>query len=83
MSVVNHFRNKLLSAQRNIQILCQVPPNREGIFCLCVENVMHVLDPFKSHGVGRIATYKVSVVVSGQRDFALKIALKCLSKVSE
>jgi len=28
-----------------------------GIFCLCVENVMHVLDPFffiSSHRVGRL-----------------------------
>jgi len=52
MSSINHFRNKIVSAQRNIhiiQILCRVPPNREllaGIFCLCIENVMHVLDPF-------------------------------------
>jgi len=23
----------------------------EGIFCLCVENVMHALDPFFSHQV--------------------------------
>jgi len=52
MSIVNHFRNKILSAQRNIQIiqiLRRVPPKKdflEGIFCLCVENFMHVLDPF-------------------------------------
>jgi len=30
-----------------------------------------------SHGVGRIITYKVLVVISRQTDFALKIALKC------
>jgi len=50
----------------------------EGILCLCVENVMHVLDPFfviSGHGVGRLFTYKVSVVISGQIGFALKIAL--------
>jgi len=52
MSVVNHFRNKILSAQRNIhiiQILCRVPPKGvllEGISCWCVENVIRVLDPF-------------------------------------
>jgi len=32
----------------------------EGIFCLCVENVMHVLDLFfyfrSSHGVGTLHT---------------------------
>ena len=40
----------------------------KGIFCLCVENVMHVLDPFfftSSHGVGKLFTYKVLVVISG------------------
>jgi len=41
---------------------------------------MHVLEPFffiSSLGVGRLFTYKVSVVISGQIGFALKIALKC------
>jgi len=39
---------------------------------------MHVLDPFfLSHGAGRFFTYKVSVVISGQIGFALKIALTC------
>jgi len=54
--------------------------HQKGIFCLCVENVMHVLDPFSftpSHGVGRVFTFKVSVVIFGQIRFALKIALKC------
>jgi len=41
---------------------------------LFVEKVMHVLDP--SHGVGRLITYKVLVVISGQIGFSLKIALK-------
>ena len=91
MFIVDSFCNTIVSAQWNmhiIQILCRVPPERvflEGIFCLCVENVVHVLDPFffkLSHGVGRLFTYKVSVVTSGQIGFALKIALKCtLSKV--
>ena len=52
----------------------------EKIFCLCVENVMHVLEPFyfvSSHGVGRLFTYKALVVKSGQTGFALIIALKC------
>jgi len=70
MSIVDHFRNKILSAQRNVlimQILGRMPPKKglsEGIFCLCVENVMHVLDPYffmNSHGVGRFFTYKVSL----------------------
>jgi len=30
-----------------------------------------------SHGVGILFTHKVSVVISGKRGFALKIALKC------
>jgi len=86
MCIVNHFRNKILSSQRNvhiIQILGRMPPKKdyvEGIVRLCVENVMHVLDPFffrSSHGVGRLFTYKVLVVISGQIGFALKIALKC------
>jgi len=57
MSIVNHFRNKIVSAQRDvhiIQILCRVPPKKdclEEIFCLCVENVMHVLDTFISDQV--------------------------------
>jgi len=41
---------------------------------------MHVLDPLffrLSHGVGRLFTYKVLLVISGQTRFALKIALKC------
>jgi len=41
----------------------------EGIFCFCVENVMHVLDLlfFKSsHSVGRLFTHKVLVVIPGQ-----------------
>jgi len=52
MSIVKHFRNTTVSALRNIHIiqnLCRVPPKRgffEVISCLCVENVMHVLDPF-------------------------------------
>jgi len=33
---------------------------------------------WSSHGVGRLFTYKVLVVISGQTGFALKIALKCL-----
>jgi len=56
MSIVNHFRNKILSAQRNIhimQILSRVPPNRdflegiEGIF-LFVRRKQHagVRSPF-------------------------------------
>jgi len=59
MSIANHFRNKIVSAQRNthiVQILCRVGyhPKKgflEGIFCLCVENVMHVLVPFFSDKV--------------------------------
>jgi len=49
-SIVNHFRNKIVSAQRNIhiiQILCTVSQKgafSEGNFCLCVKNVMYVLD---------------------------------------
>jgi len=89
MSIVNYFRNKILSAQRNVlfmEILGRVLP-KKCFFCLCVENVMHVLHPFffiTSHGVGRFFTYKVSVVISGQIAFALKIALKSyLRKVSE
>jgi len=52
----------------------------EGISCLHVGNVKHVLDPvffISSHGVGRLFTYKVLVVISGQIGFTLKIALKC------
>jgi len=48
----------------------------EEIFCLCVENVMYVLGPlfFKSsYGVGRLFTYKVLVVISGQIDLHLKL----------
>jgi len=85
MSIVNHFRNKLVSGQRNIhniQILCTVPPKMgffRGDFCLSVDNVLRMVDRFftiLSHGVGRLFTYKVSVVISGQTGFALKIALK-------
>ena len=50
-SIVNHFRNKILSAQRNIhimQILCRVP-RQKWLLCLGVESVMHVLDPFFFH----------------------------------
>jgi len=39
--------------------------------------VRYVLFFRSSHGVGRLITYKVQVVISGQTDFALKIALKC------
>jgi len=52
MGIVNRFRKKIVSAQRNvhiIQILCRVPPKKDflyGNFCLCVETVMHVIDPF-------------------------------------
>jgi len=41
---------------------------------------MHVLDPFffrSSHGVARLFTYKVLVVIPGRTGFALKIILKC------
>jgi len=82
MSVVNHFRNKTESAQRNvgiIQILCRVYHQKRN-FCSCVENIMHVLDPFffrSSHGVARLFTYKVLVVIPGRTGFALKIILKC------
>jgi len=86
MSIVNHFRNKIVSAQRNvhvIQILCRVPPNRgyfRGDFLFvrrkrhaCARSVFFT----SSHGVGRLFTYKVLVVISGQIGFALQTALKC------
>jgi len=41
---------------------------------------MNVLDPFffrSSHGVGRLFSYKVLVVISDQTGFELRIALKC------
>jgi len=52
MCIVNHFRNKILSSQRNvhiIQIVGMIPPKKdflEATFCLCVQNVMHMLDLF-------------------------------------
>ena len=53
----------------------------EGIFCLCVENVMSVLDPFFLHiklwcRSRRLFIYKVLVVISCQTGFVLKIVLK-------
>jgi len=83
--IVNHFRNKIISAQRNvhIQILCMVPPKKdflESFFLFVRRKCQHVLDPFifrSSHGVGKLITYKVLVVISGQTDFALKIVMKC------
>jgi len=50
-----------------------------GICCLCLENVMHVLDPFFSDQVMVLEdfTYKVLVVIPDQRDFELNVALKC------
>jgi len=85
MSIVNHFCNKIVSALRDvhiIQIFWKVPPKKdflEGISCLCVENVMHVSDPFFSDEVMVLedSSHKVLVVISGQTGFALKIALKC------
>jgi len=32
MSIVNHFRNKIVSAQRNVhivQLFCRVPPKKD------------------------------------------------------
>jgi len=57
MSIVDHFRKNILSAQGNLNIIyCtfyaryrQKGDLSEGIFCLCVEKVMHVLDPFFLH----------------------------------
>jgi len=52
MFIVNHFCNKIVSAQRNvniIQIFCSAPSKRrflERILCLCEENVKQMLDPF-------------------------------------
>jgi len=90
-SIVNHFHNNILSAQRSIhiiEVLCRVPP--KGVFLegiIFVRNVMRVLDPLffiSSHGVGRHFMYKILVVISGKRGFTPKITLKCkLSKVSE
>jgi len=86
MGTVNHFRNKILSSQRNvpvIQILGRIPP-KKGYFTgdfLFVRRKRHarVRSVFfrSSHGVGRLITYTVLVVRSGQTGFALKIALKC------
>ena len=80
-TIFNHFCNKIVSVQRNIHISYtfyagyhQKGDILEGIFCLFVEKVMHVLDP--SHGVGRLITYTVLVVISGQIGFSLEIALK-------
>ena len=44
-----------------------------------VDNVIRVLDPFflhSKHGVARLFTHKVLVVISGQTGFALEITLK-------
>jgi len=93
-SIFNHFRKKIVSAQRNIHsihILYTVPPKRDFVernFCLCVENVMRVLDPFffissRFRSVflhikpWLLFTYKVSDVMFYQKRFALKITLKC------
>jgi len=51
MSIVNHFRNKIVSAQRNVSYKVYAGCHQkkdflEGIFCLCVENVIHMLDLF-------------------------------------
>jgi len=88
VSIVDHFRNKIVSARRDVYIIqfyagYQQKRNFRGIFCLCVENVMLVLDPFlfcffrPSHGVGRLFIYTALVVISGQTGFALEIELKC------
>jgi len=54
MSIVNHFCNKTVSAQRNVHIINFYTGYHQkgdflvGIFRLCVEKVMHVLDPLFS-----------------------------------
>jgi len=50
--IVNYFRNKIISAQRNvhiIKILSRYHQKKDflgWIFCLCIENVMYMLDLF-------------------------------------
>jgi len=68
VSIVNHFGNKIVSAQRNVHIILilrRVPPKKgflEFFFCLWIENVMHEPDPFSyrsSHGVGRLISHHI------------------------
>jgi len=66
-----------------IQTLCRVPPKRgffrgDFLFVLrkCHAPVRSVFF-ISNHGVRRLFTYKVLVVISGQIGFTLKIALKC------
>jgi len=68
MSVVNHFRNKIVSAQRNvhiIQLLCRVPAIK-GFFrgdVLFVRKKRHARARSiffrSSHGVRRLFTYNI------------------------
>jgi len=57
MSIANHFRNKIVSAQRNvhiIKILFRVPPKREnfrGDFLFVHRKRIHALEPFFSYEV--------------------------------
>jgi len=51
----------------------------EGKFCSCVENVIHVLDPFffrSSHGVDLLFTKSISMSYLPQNVLHLKIKLK-------
>jgi len=82
MLIVNHFRNKILSAQRKVLIMQILGRALKKVFFLFVRRKRHarvtlVFLSIKSHGVGRFFTYKVSVVISGQIGFAVKIASKC------
>jgi len=84
MYIVNHFRNKILCSQRNghtRQILGWIP-RKKGLcrgdfwFVRCKRHARVRSFFFRSsHGAGRLITYQVSVVISGQRGFALEIAL--------
>ena len=80
-SIANHFRNNLRS-ETYISYIFYTGYHQKGDFCLCVKNVMHVLDAFFLHikswcGKTLHILYKVSVVIFGQARFALRITLKC------
>jgi len=59
-SIINHFHNKIVSAQRNIAykfytVYPQTAAFSEGNLCLCIENVICVSDSFffiSNHSVG-------------------------------
>jgi len=88
VSIFNHFYNKIVSTQRNIHskhISYTVPAKGgflEGNFCLCVENVIRVLDAFFLHikswcRKALHIQYKVSAVILRPNTFCTYNHIEC------